>query len=165
MNKSCSSFKLLRDAILSVCFLVLAGCGDSGTDNNENSASFTSLWAERFIDCGLICHNSSSSNGTELGLQITDKDQFYSDITTKRGSDYINWIKISDCNNTPYVTGSDPERSLLLASLDDGYSIKLKSLEGCVSTSYNYHDINNIYLADDVKDNLINWINDGAKNN
>lgn len=145
--------------------LLLSGCGggDDPADKKEEE-TFSKIWTNDFSSCGTNCHNSSAADGTEDGPDMSTQADFYANLINKNVSDdYPNWIKGSDCDETPFITPSNAEKSTLMASLLESYSDDLAASGDCGVTSYNIHETNNVTLSDSAA--VIKWINQGAPDN
>jgi hypothetical protein len=150
-------------------------CSDDGGDSPPPPPSvqptLTSLWDNLFTGCGVNCHTSTASDGTELGPDLSTKAKFYTNLVDKSVDvDYSAWglspTKISDCNSMKLISPGDANGSTMAAALILSISdILIAPPFNCV-TAYSFHDVNNQAISDNVlKNALITWINNGAKDN
>ncbi len=144
---------------LALSIIVLVGCG---TEEESDTASYSSLWESSFRGCGLHCHSPDSANGTENGPDMTTKDKFYSNLVGKSLQDFPDWSKDGNCDSVDFITPGDAAKSSLPASLIQSFSDDLSALLNCTS-SFNLHAVNNIIIND--QNGLISWIDAGAANN
>lgn len=130
----------------------------------ESEPTFSSLWDNKFSGCGVSCHSSSSQDGTADGPHLSTKSEFYNNLVNKNVSThYPQWLKTGDCDNLNLISPYDASQSTLAAAMILSVSDGLKDV---CSTTYGFHSTNNAVITDsEVADSLIEWINDGAKNN
>lgn len=137
------------------------------TDNDDEPEpnTYSSLWNNSFQYCGIGCHNqTTASDGTENGPDLSSKSNFYNNLVNKSASDYPTWQKGSNCT-VDFITPGNANRSSMAAALILSVSDTLTGDLGCV-TSYNQHEVLGQTISDNaLKNELITWINDGAQNN
>jgi hypothetical protein len=146
-------------------------CSDDGGDSPPPPSvqpTFTSLWDNLFTGCGVNCHSPSASDFTNLGPDMSTKAGFYSNVVGKSVNvDYPLWAtqKGGDCNDVNFITPNNADESTLAAALILSVSDTLAGNHNCV-TAYNEHVVNKQSINDTaLKNALITWINDGAKDN
>lgn len=150
------------------CALMYA-CSDSGDGGSPSvEPTLTSLWDNLLTGCGVNCHSPNAADGSELGPDMSTKANFYANVVGKSvTNDYPNWaaLKTGDCNNVNFIMPGNANESTLAAALILSISDSLAAAQSC-TTAYNYHDVNSQAISDDeLKNALINWINNGAQNN
>lgn len=145
--------------------LMLSGCGGSDDDDSTvEPDSFSGLWQNEFSGCGTNCHNPSAADGTEDGPDMSTQALFYANLVNKNVTDdYPNWIRGSDCDNTPFINPNNPAKSTLLSGLVQSYADDIVASGDCSTSSFNIHEVNQVSLSNSA--NLVDWINQGAPNN
>jgi hypothetical protein len=143
-------------------------CSDGGDDPPSVQPTFSSLWVNIFFGCGVNCHRPSAADFTELGPDLSSKANFYVNVVGKSvNNDYLDWAvpKGGDCNDVNFITPNNANESTLAAALILSISDSLAGVHNC-TTTYSYHDgINQEITNNALKNALITWINNGAKNN
>jgi hypothetical protein len=162
-----------------VCVILFSAfmfaCSDDGDDSPSPGPTveptLTSLWNNLFTGCGVNCHTSTASDGTELGPDLSTKANFYNNLVNKSvDTDYPAWglspTKLSNCNSMNFITPNNATESTLAAALIQSISDTLSAPPFNCVTAYNLHDVNNQAISDNtLKNALITWINNGAQNN
>lgn len=143
---------------------LLISCG-SDDNSSQVQANFTSLYDNVFSGCGLNCHSSTATDGTENGPLLSTKGDFYTNLISKSPANYPGFLKGSDCTGFNYIEPGNASGSLLLGTLVQSYSDSIGATGVC-TTSYNQHAVIQYDITDTVViDALVTWINNGAANN
>lgn len=157
--------------IVAALMLLNTGCGDNDSSSSsddsdtQTSVKLSSIWEEGTLrDCAL-CH---SPQGQEAdGVDFSSPSLFVSTLVGKTLADYEDWYVASDCSQTtPFITAGDTQKSTILSAVVKEESDRLQNENGCVS-SYNIHKINRVTITKGsaLYNNLVEWINAGAKDN
>jgi hypothetical protein len=150
------------------CALLLSFLVFGCSDNNKVEPTLTSLWDNEFNGCGVICHSPNASDGTELGPDLTTKDNFYNNLVGKNVfNDYPNWAsrRVGNCDNVNFITPGNADQSTLTSTLIESYSVSLADSQMCDTTFSVHADIGNDISDKATQDALVEWINNGAQNN
>ena len=111
-----------RLAWVAMCWL--AACGEEAGNGDTPDASvgvqarFSSLYADYFQNCK-SCHTPDGpgrASDTEMTLDFTSQATAHTTITTGMAAGLMG--NFAGCNGVPFVQGTSPSMSLLLASLD-----------------------------------------------
>jgi hypothetical protein len=144
---------------------LMIGCGG---DESAVEPTFTSLWDHLFSGCGVNCHGTDSSDGTENGPDLTSMNSFLANTINRNvNTNYPAWanFKTGDCNDVNFITPGNADQSTVAASLIQSISDRLAASDDCV-TSFNLHEVNRVTITDQAVANaLVDWINNGARNN
>ncbi|MDH5545220.1 MAG: hypothetical protein OEZ43_06485 [Gammaproteobacteria bacterium] len=125
--------------------------------------TYTSLWESYFSGCGPNCHEPSNADLGD-GPDMSSKAAFYAGLYQKTASDY-SWNINSECRDYAYIDPANADGSLLLASLIESSSSSFSTTYEC-TTSFNVHVLNKTHVeSENLKTQLIAWINNGADNN
>jgi len=155
--------KIIR--FLSVIYLtfIFSNCGLLNTDQNSNAVqpNFTSLYSQYLKNCG-DCHPGRSTASERVpSLDMT---------TQQKAFDSLNKIVSIDgktqCNNVKYINSGHPEKSLLVAILDE--SIRKDFMTATASSCdviYHPNTAGSQTPSAQVLAALKEWISKGAANN
>jgi len=154
--------------ILQLVSVSLVATAMFGCAKKEEKDTYSYLWDNKFNSCGLVCHNSSSSDGTENGPDLSSKDKFYANLLNRNvATNYGTWVGVrtGNCNSAKFIRASDGNKSTLASSMVQSVSVALAASENCFTT-YGFHRDHDVAITDpELAQALIDWINKGAQNN
>ena len=141
--------------LASFIILLMNGCA--------KTTQYDDVWENHLKGCSLNCH---SPDGTESsGPDMSTQDKFYANVVGKTvDNDYPDWAatRTGDCNDVPLIKPGDADNSLVVASLIQSVAEAMAAANNCTS-AINIHTTNNITSTKASLIDLIEWINDGAK--
>jgi hypothetical protein len=159
---------VIRAGIFTFFGFVIFACSSSDDSPPGVQPTLTSLWNNLFSGCGVNCHSSNATDGTELGPYMDTKTNFRTNLVNNTvNNDYLPWATVKDgnCDNVKFITPGNANESTLASALILSVSDTIEMVHSCTS-SYNIHDVTNQAISDNaLKNALITWINDGAQDN
>ena len=154
---------ILRLVSVSLMATVMFGCA-----KKEEKDTYSYLWDNKFSSCGLACHNSGASDGSQNGPDLSSKDKFYTNLVNRSISvNYSSWTgRTGNCNAVKFIKPSDANNSTLAGSLISSVSDVLKANNSGCDTAFSFHEANHVTIKDsELAQGLTDWINKGAQNN
>ena len=155
--------QLVRAVSVSLVALVMFGCA-----KKDEKDTYSYLWDNKFSSCGLACHNTGASDGSQNGPDLSSKDKFYTNLVNRSVSgNYASWTgRTGNCNAVKFIKPNDANNSTLAGSLISSVADVLKANNGGCDTAFSFHEANHVTINDaELAKGLTDWINKGAQNN